>query len=136
MTEPLEPPRYITPEALMRLRFGSAERPRWEIAILCFRGRVGSDGLARALGARPLREKTVYGFSEYAAYGEVHETVLGGARIVLIPRCLWGGPQTAILVEELACLGVRVVLGFGAAGSLAAILTKGTRVVESAGGVA
>src|SRR5882724_4947697 len=96
--------RYITPEALMRLRFGEGRRPRWDIGILCFRGQHGSETLARALGVRPVREKTLYGY-----------------------------PETAILVEELACLGARVILGFGVAGSLAADLPKGTQVVASAG---
>ena len=31
---------------------------RWDIGILCFRGQLGSEALARALGARPVREKT------------------------------------------------------------------------------
>jgi len=125
--------RYITPEALMRLRFGEARRPRWDIGILCFRGQLGSEALARALGARPVLEKTLYGYSESAVHGDVHEAVLGEARVVLVPRCLWGGPQTAILVEELVCLGARIILGFGVAGSLAADLPKGTQVVASAG---
>jgi uridine phosphorylase len=125
--------RYITPETLLRLRFGNGPRPRWDIAILCFRGQLGSEALARALHAQPVREKTLYGFSESAGYGDVREAVLGQARVLLVPRCLWGGPQTAILVEELACLGTRTVLGFGVAGSLAADLPKGTQVVASAG---
>jgi len=126
-------PRYITPEALLRLRFGEGRRPRWDIGILCFRGQLGSEALVRALGARPVREKTLYGFSESATQGDIHEAILGEARVVLVPRCLWGGPQTAILVEELACLGARMVLGFGVAGSLVAGLPKGTQVVASAG---
>src|SRR6266446_3093541 len=69
------------------------------------RGQLGSEALARALGARPVREKTLYGFSESSIQGDIHEAMLGETRVVLVPRCLWGGPQTAILVEELACLG-------------------------------
>ena len=53
-----KPLRYISPEALMRLRFGEGRRPRWDIGILCFRGQLGLEALARALGARPVREKT------------------------------------------------------------------------------
>ena len=125
--------RYITPEALLRLRFGDGARPRWDLAILCFRGQLGSESLARALGARAVRDKTFYGFSESAADGSVHEAALADARVVLVPRCLWGGPQTAILVEELACLGTPIVLGFGVAGSLAKDLPKGTQVLATAG---
>jgi len=50
-----------------------------------------------------------------------------------VSRCLWGGPQTAILVEELAALGVRIVIGYGVAGSLVADLPKGTQIVAASG---
>src|SRR5262249_62179638 len=56
---------------------------------------------------------------------------LGGRRIVLVTHCLWGGPQTAILVEELAAFGVRDVIGFGVAGSVVDILPKGTQVIAT-----
>ena len=128
-----EPFRYITPETLMRLRFGNQDWPRWDVGILCFRGRSGSEALAGALGARPAGRKTLYGLEETPELPQVYEAERGGHRIVLVSRCLWGGPQTAILVEELACLGVGVVVGFGVAGSLAPDLPKGTQVVASAG---
>lgn len=127
------PDRYITPEALMRIRFGDRVRPRWDVGILCFRGEIGCEALARALGARPVVDRTFYGLLESREAGDVHEAVVGGRRIVLVFRCVWGGPQTAILVEEMACLGVPVVLGFGVAGSLGADLPKGTQVLASTG---
>jgi uridine phosphorylase len=43
---------------------------------------------------------------------------LGDTRVIILPQVVWGGPVTAILLEELACLGVQVAIGFGAAGSL------------------
>jgi len=50
---------------------------------------------------------------------------------VLVTHCLWGGPQTAILVEELTALGVREIIGFGVAGSLMDTLPKGTQIVAT-----
>ena len=128
-----EPSRYITPEALLRLRFGDRPRPRWDLGILCFRGQVGSDAMVARLAAHPVREKTLYGLSEWDEQRDVHEAELGGRRLVVVSRCLWGGPQTAILVEDLAALGVRVIVGFGVAGGLVRDLPKGSQVVASAG---
>jgi purine-nucleoside phosphorylase len=38
--------------------------------------------------------------------------------VLIIPELIWGGPVTAILIEELFALGVRRIVGFGAAGSI------------------
>jgi uridine phosphorylase len=120
--------RYITPEALLRLRFGDPPWPSWDVAVLCFRGAGGSGALVHKLGARPVGRKILYALEESADRPFVYETTLGAQRIVLVQRCLWGGPQTAILVEELACLGVRVIVGFGVAGSLVEALPKGAQI--------
>jgi uridine phosphorylase len=128
-----KPTRYITPDALMQLRFGERARPRWDLGILCFRGPGGCETLVKKLGAVPVREKTLYGIEEAIDRSDVHEIEMGEHRIIVVSRCLWGGPQTAILVEELACLGVRIVLGFGVAGSLVTDLPKGQQVMATTG---
>jgi len=128
-----EPTRYITPEALMRLRFGDATRPRWDIGILCFRGPDGSGAVVKHLGARPVAGKALYGIEPSRERPLVHETSAGAHRVVVVSECLWGAPQAAILVEELAGLGARAVLGFGVAGGLVAELPKGTQIVAPAG---
>ena len=125
--------RYITPEALLQLRFGPPPWPGWDIAVLCFRGDGGGGALVRKLGARPVGRKTLYALEESAEWPFVYEVAMGGQRIVLVQRCLWGGPQVAILVEELACLGVRVIVGFGVAGSLVETLPKGAQIVAATG---
>jgi uridine phosphorylase len=127
------PARYITPDALMALRFRDRGRPRWDVGVLCFRGRVGSGALVDKLGARPVGQKVLYALEESSEHPHVHEAAVGGSAIVVVAGCLWGGPQTAILVEELACLGVRSVIGYGVAGSLVADLPKGTQVVAASG---
>jgi uridine phosphorylase len=128
-----EAPRYITPDTLLRLRFGDAPWPQWDVAVLCFRGDTGSDALVRKLNARPVGRKILYGLEESLERPFVYEARLGRSRVVIVGRCLWGAPQTAILVEELACLGVRVILGFGVAGSLVETLDKGAQLVATRG---
>jgi uridine phosphorylase len=60
----------------------------------------------------------------------VFEADVGARRIVVVTRCVWGGPQAAILIEELAALGVRTIVGYGVAGSLhPQELPQGTFVV-------
>ena len=117
------------------MRFGDRERPCWDIAVLCFRGRRGSDLLVERLGARSVGRKTLYALEETAERPYVYETRRADSRIVIVADCLWGGPQTAILVEEMACFGVRVVIGFGVAGSIVPELSKGTQIVAAAGTV-
>jgi uridine phosphorylase len=58
-----------------------------------------------------------------------HELAIGHAKVGVIARCEWGGPQTAILVEELAYIGVTRIIGIGAAGSIDPAIPKGSQVV-------
>lgn len=125
--------RYITPQTLLRMRFGDSPWPSWDVAVLCFRGDAGGGALIDKLGARPVTGKTLYGLEETAERPFCYQLTLGGQHILIVQRCLWGGPQAAILVEELACLGVRVVIGFGVAGSLAETLPKGMQIVGAEG---
>lgn len=121
--------RYITPETILRMRFGEPPWPSWDIAVLCFRGDGGGGALIDKLGARPVGSKTLYALEETTERPFVYEATRGGRRILIVQRCLWGGPQAAILVEELACLGVQVIIGFGVAGSLVESLPKGMQIV-------
>ena len=115
----------------MRSRFGDNPRPQWDAAVLCFRSHEGSRLIAQMMGAEPLGYKVLWGMDEIPAYPLAHEFVVGKARVGLIARCLWGGPQTAILVEELAHLGVKHLIGIGAAGSIAADLPRTTQIVAT-----
>jgi uridine phosphorylase len=58
-----------------------------------------------------------------------HELAMGHANVGVIARCGWGGPQTAILVEELAYIGVTKIIGIGAVGSIDPAIPKGSQVV-------
>ncbi len=123
--------RYITPENVIRGRLGDHSKPQWDAAVLCFRSYEGSGLLIEAFDAQPLGYKVLWGMDEIPGRSLAHEFAIGVARVGVIACCLWGGPQTAILVEELAHLGVRHIIGIGAAGSIAADLPRGTQIVAA-----
>lgn len=63
----------------------------------------------------------------------VYEASIGGNPVGIVSGCWWGGPRTAILVEELACIGVEYIIGFGAAGSISRDLPKCSQIVAAKG---
>src|SRR5262249_60454347 len=91
--------RYIAPEAVLDMRFGDRERPCWDIAVLCFRGRRGADLLVERLGARPVGRKTLYALEETAERPDVYESRRADSRIVVVADGLGGGPQTSTAVR-------------------------------------
>ncbi len=125
--------RYVTPEEVMRSRFTEHAKPDWDVAVLCFRASRGSEALVQRLHAIPKGYKTLWGMDESSDRPFVYEAHIGGSRVGIVSRCMWGGPQAAILVEELACLGVTCVIGFGAAGSIVPDLAKGTQITATTG---
>ena len=52
-----------------------------------------------------------------------------GARNVLAVECLYGGPLSATVLEELAHYGIELVIGFGYAGSLTRTIPVGSIVL-------
>jgi uridine phosphorylase len=53
-------------------------------------------------------------------------------RQILMVECVYGGPVCATVIEEMAYLGVRTVLGYGYSGSLRDEIQPGTIVLASA----
>src|SRR5438067_12636277 len=94
--ETTDGPRYITPDALLGLRFGAGPRPTWDTAILCFRGDTGGEALVRKLNARPVGKKVLYGLEESRERPFGHEGARGGRGIVLVRRRLSGAPPPAV----------------------------------------
>jgi uridine phosphorylase len=123
--------RYITPEAFMHGRFDTNPRPQWKTAVLCFRDLDGSRQLVEELGAIPLGYQVISGMEEFSGnpLPYAHELAIGEAKVGVIARCEWGGPQTAFVVEELAHIGVNKIIGIGACGSIDPELPKGGQVV-------
>jgi uridine phosphorylase len=120
--------RFITPQSVMRYRFSENPVPQWETAVICFRDDRGSKTLVTTLNARPLGYKVLYGMEEFPGASFVYQAEMAGKTVGVITRCNWGGPQAAIVVEELAALGVKRVIGYGAAGSFHEQVPRGTQV--------
>ena len=124
--------RFITPQKVVSGRFeGQADIPEWDIAVLCFRGPRGSSALVEAVGARPIGRKLLWGMEEAADFHSVYEYQTDGKHVGIVTRCLWGGPQAAILVEELSHIGVGCIIGYGCAGTIDPELPRGAQFVIS-----
>jgi uridine phosphorylase len=121
--------RFITPEIVMKNRFQTNPCPSWDIAIICFRDYKGSQILVKKFNALPLGYKVLYGIEEFEGAPIVFEAEILGKRVGIITRCNWGAPQAAILVEELSTMGVKHIIGYGAAGSIKTNLTQGTQLI-------
>lgn len=88
-------------------------------AVLAFRGFKFCDGLVKKLNFLEPYEKTIISnFNPKDRPPNIFSGRFKDENIIVITKLLWGGPQTAIVLEELACLGVKIVIGLGAAGSL------------------
>jgi uridine phosphorylase len=73
----------------------------------------------------------LYGLEHSIDIPQVYEATIDRHRVGVVSRCIWGGPQAAILVEELAELGVKYMIGYGAAGGIVPDLPQGTQIVVS-----
>lgn len=121
---------YITPEHCVRTRLADRPPPDWSAGLLVFLGPGGSQLLLEAFdGLRPVMYPVLYNLTGPSLEPTVFEIDVADKTVVIVTRCVWGGPQAAILVEELASLGVQRILGFGACGSIDASLAKGSFVV-------
>lgn len=103
----------LTPEQVLRLRGVDPDDDdlRFDVAVICFRGRRASRQVLDAFPVSRIEPDILYG-------SPAHAGRVGDTRLIIVPKVVWGGPVTAILLEELACLGVQTVVGVGAAGSL------------------
>lgn len=125
--------RFISPAKTLGSRFArKSDRPKWPIAVLCFRDPRGSQALLDSIRASVVGRKVLWGVEHSNDLPQVHEATINRHRVGIVSRCMWGGPQAAILVEELAELGVKHVIGYGAAGSISPDLVQGTQIVVSA----
>ena len=106
--------------------------PAWKAALLVFRDFPSSQvALGLFAPVEAVRYRVLYNMTSADFEPFVFEAEVGGNSIALVTRCVWGGPQTAILVEELAALGVRTIVGYGVAGSLDPELPQGSFVVAA-----
>lgn len=84
-------------------------------------------GMKQKLSAKPLPE------SVFSHLDSSHQFIgqVGKSRILAV-ECLYGGPLSATVVEELAHYGVRKVIAYGYAGSLTADIPVGEIVLAEA----
>jgi uridine phosphorylase len=101
----------LTPGQVIQLRGVDVEQFSFDVAVLCFRGLPASRRVIDAFGAVRIESDVLYGSEAYAGG-------VGDRQVVILPKVIWGGPATAILLEEINCFGAQVAIGFGAAGSL------------------
>jgi len=120
--------RYIDPAALVRHRLGGRPSPPWRTAVVAFRDHGGTRQIARAFRARPWYHRMLGASNQVRSRCDVFEGRVNGRRVGIAGYCGWGGPQTAILVEDLAAIGVRQVIGIGACGGIVPALPRGAVV--------
>jgi uridine phosphorylase len=98
---------------------------------MVFRDKTGSQQVLDELDdVQPISYRMIYNScGPDLPDGRVFTGRIGPRRMLILTRCVWGGPQAAILVEELACLGVGAVLGYGIAGSMDPSLPRGRLIV-------
>lgn len=102
----------ITPEKWLRVS-SLPETKGCSVAVVgfcCFKEMLDK------LQAKPLNERTFSPFSHFNASHQFVGTVID--RKVLALDCLYGGPMSATVIEELAHYGIKKVIGYGFAGSL------------------
>ena len=127
--------RYITPDVCIRDRLRNQQIPVWPAALMVFRDKPGSAKVLDALvNVRPVSHGMLYNScGPDLTDGCVFTADLDGREILVLTRCVWGGPQTAILVEELACLGIQTIVGYGIAGSMVPALKRGRMIAGVSG---
>ncbi len=128
------PRRYLTPAVCIANRLKSQETPKWPAALMVFRDKAGSGQVLDQLdNVQPIPHRMIYNScGPDLPDGCVYRARIGGSEVLVLTRCVWGGPQAAILVEELACLGVGCIVGFGIAGSIDPTLRRGSLIAGAA----
>lgn len=123
--------RYIEPGIIVKNRLSEEQIPKWEAAVLSFRDYKGSKELVRVFNAKPVGYKVLFGMQESEECPFVYEAVIGDKAVGIVTRCIWGGPQVAILMEELAYMGIKYAVGYGAAGGIDPAFCRGQQVIAS-----
>ena len=122
--------RYITPDHCIASRLEGRSAPSWPVALLVFRDHPASQKVLKAFGdVRAVGYRLLYNMTSPDFEPFVFEADTPEGTVVVVTRCVWGGPQVSILVEELAALGARFLVGYGIAGSISPDLPPGRLIV-------
>ncbi len=120
--------RYIDPGAIMRARAQGGALPSWQAAVIVFHGRSRSRPVIDRLGGTPMSHTVFSGVEP----DEVLSTTCARQSVGILSsvgRKMGGGPLASALVEELASIGVRWILGLGCAGSIDPSIHRGSQFV-------
>jgi uridine phosphorylase len=115
----------------MRARSEGSTLPSWRAAVIVFHSRARSRPIVERLGGSPIT-RNVFSAMEPS---EVLSTTCAGEPVGIlccVGRKMGGGPLAAALVEELASIGVGLIVGLGCAGSIDPALRRGSQFVISA----
>ena len=106
--------RYVDPHIVVEKHLNGRQMPKWTIAIMCFHSKEKTLVIAKQFGA------TLLGYRVFSKCDEsvVFQAKLNGVTVGILGWCTGGGPLVASLVEELAVLGVKYIIGIGAAASI------------------
>jgi uridine phosphorylase len=125
--------RYLDPQEFIDRRFKEHVKPEWRIAVICFRSPSDLRITIDRFRATPLKQRVLSGMDYPGDRPYVYETKIEDKPIGLVAGCIWGGPQAAILAEELSCIGVEYIIGYGLAGSISPDLPKSSHIIASKG---
>lgn len=115
----------ITPSQFLAMERIAIEDNQCEVAIIGFCTFYGMKDKAHA---RPLKRSL---FTHIGVAHQFHGFIDDFQ--VLMVDCVYGGPVCATVIEEMACLGVKYVIGYGYSGSLREEFIPGSIVLESSG---
>jgi len=113
----------ITPAQFLSLEGVAPADNECKVAVVGF---CPFHDLREKASARPLR-KSLFVHVDLAHQFQARV----GTRDVLMVDCVYGGPVCATVIEEMAYLGVRCVLGYGYSGSLRKEIEPGKIVLAS-----
>ena len=115
----------ITPSQFLSLRGITGEDNQCEVAIIGF---CSFDGMKKKAHARPLKK------SLFTHIGASHQFqgFIDDLQVLMVD-CVYGGPVCATVIEEMAYLGVKYVIGYGYAGALREEFIPGSIVLASSG---
>jgi len=116
----------VTPKQLLDGR-GLDKGNYFSNAIISFRNHAFSKSIAEKLDMEIFKRKLLTNFNPETSPASVYvkDNLIG------VTQVLWGGPQIAIILEELEYLGVKNVIGIGASGSLKKTTLGSLFVAES-----
>lgn len=115
----------ITPSQFLAMEGITIEDSQCEVAIIGF---CTFYGMREKAHAHPLKKSL---FTHLDVAHQFHGFI--DDLHVLMVDCVYGGPVCATVIEEMAYLGVKYIIGYGYSGSLREEFIPGSIVLESSG---